>query len=90
MKKIINVTPLEDKKISVVFSDGISGVFDVSPYIRSDFFKQLEDDDYFRKVKLFFSGIGWPNGQDLGPDTIEADLQLTVHEDSPGYGPTHS
>lgn len=90
MKKVISVTPLEGKKVSVVFSDGISGIFDVAPYIRSDFFKQLEDDSYFRQVRLFFSGIGWPDGQDLGPDTIEADLQCTVHENSPGYGQEHS
>jgi hypothetical protein len=77
MKKIISVSPLEGKKVAVVFSDGISGIFDVAPYIRSEFFKRLEDDSYFRQVRLFFSGIGWPDGQDLGPDTIEADLQTT-------------
>lgn len=43
--------------------------------MRSDFFKRLEDDAYFRQVRVFFIGIGWPDGQDLGPDTIEADLQ---------------
>ena len=75
MKKIISVTPLEGKKVTVVFSDGKTGIFDVAPYIRSDFFKRLEDDTYFRQVRLFFTGIGWPDGQDLGPDTIEADLQ---------------
>jgi len=77
MKKIISVSPLEGKKVAVVFSDGISGIFDVAPYIRSEFFKRLEDDSYFNQVRLFFSGIGWPDGQDLGPDTIEADLQTT-------------
>jgi hypothetical protein len=77
MKKIISVSPLEGKKVAVVFSDGTSGIFDVAPYIRSEFFKQLEDDSYFKQVRLFFSGIGWPDGQDLGPDTIEADLQTT-------------
>ena len=75
MKRITSVKPLEGKKLAVVFSDGVSGVFDVSPYIRSDFFKRLEDDDYFKQVRLFFTGIGWPEGQDVGPDTIEADLQ---------------
>ena len=40
MKKIISVSPLEEKKVAVVFSDGISGIFDVAPYIRSDFFKR--------------------------------------------------
>lgn len=77
MKKVISVTPLEGKKVGIVFSDGVSGIFDVTPYIRSDFFKRLQDDDYFKQVRLFFSGIGWPEGQDLGPDTIEAELQIT-------------
>ncbi len=76
MKKVISVKPLEGKKVEIIFSDGVTGIFDVAPYIRSDFFKRLEDDDYFRQVRLFFSGIGWPEGQDLGPDTIEAELQI--------------
>ncbi|HJV35448.1 DUF2442 domain-containing protein [Geomonas sp.] len=75
MNKIVKVTPLDGKKLAVIFEDGRSGIFDVTPYIRSDFFKRLEDDTYFRQVDIFFSGIGWPDGQDLGPDTIEADLQ---------------
>ena len=75
MKKVISVRPLEEKKVAVVFSDGVSGVFDVGPYIKSDFFKRLEDEAYFKQVRLFFSGIGWPEGHDLGTDTIEADLQ---------------
>jgi hypothetical protein len=75
MKKVTSVKPLDGKKVAIVFSDGVSGIFDVSPYIRSEFFKRLEDDEYFKQVRLFFTGIGWPEGQDLGPDTIEADLQ---------------
>ena len=75
MNKIISVNPLENKKVEVVFADGMSGLFDVAPYIKSDFFKRLDDDNYFRQVSLFFTGIGWPEGQDLGPDTIAAELQ---------------
>ena len=75
MNKVIKVTPLDGKKVAVVFADGRAGTFDVSPYIRSEFFKRLEDDAYFKQVSVFFTGIGWPEGQDLGPDTIEADLQ---------------
>ena len=78
MKKVTSVKPLEGKKVEIVFSDGVCGIFDVTPYIRSDFFKRLEDDDYFKQVRLFFNGIGWPEGQDLGPDTIEADLQIVA------------
>lgn len=77
MKKVISVKPIEGKKVEIVLSDGVSGVFDVAPYIRSDFFKRLEDEKYFNQVGLFFGGIGWPEGQDLGPDTIEAELHTT-------------
>ena len=76
MKKVISVKPIKEKKVEVVFSDGVYGIFDVNPYIRGDFFKRLEDEEYFKQVGLFFSGIGWPEGQDLGPDTIEAELQV--------------
>jgi hypothetical protein len=75
MDKIISVSPLENKRVAVVFADGRSGIFDVAPYIRSDFFRHLDDDNYFKQVHLFFTGIGWPEGQDLGPDTIAAELQ---------------
>lgn len=75
MNKIISVCPMEDKKVAVIFSDCKSGIFDVAPYIKSDFFDHLNDDSYFRQVRRFFTGIGWPEGQDLGPDTIAAELQ---------------
>lgn len=82
MKKVISVTPLKDKKVQVTFSDGLSGIFDVAPYIRGEFFKRLEDETYFNQVGIFFTGIGWPDGQDLGPDTIEAELQLIIVEEN--------
>ena len=74
MKKVANVKALEGTKLLVTFSDGESGIFDVAPYLKSEFFKRLEDESYFRQVRLFFCGVGWPDGQDFGPDTIEADL----------------
>ncbi|MBS4095213.1 MAG: DUF2442 domain-containing protein [Sulfuricella sp.] len=40
----------------------------------SEFFRELENEAYFRQVRIFVLGIGWPNGQDLGPDTIAAEL----------------
>lgn len=74
MRTVTFVKPLSNRMISVEFADGLKGTFDVAPYIRSDFFKKLEDDDYFSKVRIFFGGVGWPEGQDLGPDTIAAEL----------------
>ena len=75
MNKVINVNPLSDGVLQVRFADGSEGCFDVKPFMVSDYFYALNDPDYFSKVGLFFSGVGWPDGQDLGPDTIFAHLK---------------
>ena len=51
--------------------------FDVKPCMDSVFFHALMDETYFNQVHPVFKGSGWPNGQDLGPDTIAAKLVET-------------
>lgn len=77
MQKITHVMPLANRIIAVEFADGLKGTFNVAPYMHSDFFKKLEDEAYFSQVRLFFGGVGWPDGHDLGPDTIAAELVTT-------------
>ena len=44
---------------------------DLQPYInRSSFFKQLEDEEYFKTVRVSLGSIQWKNGQDLLPHTL--------------------
>lgn len=77
MNKVVRVQAESAGRVFVEMADGRCGLFDVKPYMRGDFFRELENEDYFRQVRLFFQGIGWPNGQDLGPDTITAELVAT-------------
>jgi len=74
MNKVISVRPQPEGKVFVEMADGRCGEFDVKPYMNSDFFSGLMNESYFSKVRLVFRGIGWPDGQDLGPDTIAAKL----------------
>ena len=74
MNKVIKVDPLPGGYLQVELQDGRCGEFDVNPYMTSDFFLPLKNEAYFQKVGLFFAGIGWPDGQDLGPDTVAAHL----------------
>lgn len=76
MNKIVKAVPLPGGYLQVELHDGRCGEFDVNPYMESDFFAQLKDETYFRKVGLFFAGVGWPDGQDLGPDTVAANLRV--------------
>ncbi|MBK8892433.1 MAG: DUF2442 domain-containing protein [Dechloromonas sp.] len=79
MDKIVSVSAIADGCLKVTFSDGRTGEFDVKPFMRSEFFAALRDQEYFAQVGLFFSGVGWPGGQDLGPDTISAQLFVPEH-----------
>ena len=75
MNKIIQAIPLPGGYLLVELADGRRGKFDVNPFMTSAFFSTLKQDNYFRQVRPFFAGVGWPDGQDLGPDTIAAGLQ---------------
>lgn len=75
MNKIIKAVPLPGGNLQVVMQDGRFGEFDVKPFMNSDFFAALKDENYFQQVCLFFAGVGWPDGQDLGPDTVAAGLK---------------
>ena len=73
--KVVKVSPLAGGRLHVVLHDDLQGEFDVTPFMNSDFFAALKSDDYFKLVGLFFDGVGWPGGQDLGPDTVAAFLR---------------
>jgi hypothetical protein len=74
MIAVIKVVPLKNSLLQVSLSDGREGIFNIMPYCKSDYFKEILQDEYFRQDRLFFRGIGWPHGQDIGTDTIANDL----------------
>lgn len=75
MDTIIKAVPLDNYKIEIVTSSGVSGIFDVKPYLKGSAFKELIDETYFRKVLPAYRGIRWPNEQDFSSDTIIWDIQ---------------
>ncbi|MBK7005658.1 MAG: DUF2442 domain-containing protein [Burkholderiales bacterium] len=79
MEKVVNVSPAANGHVLVALSNNRKGLFDVRPYMNSAYFEALKDPTYFKQVRLVFRGIGWPDGQDLGPDTIAAELIEAVH-----------
>ena len=84
MDKIIKAIPLEDYKIEILTSSGISGIFDVKPYLRGSAFKELINESYFRMVRPAHYGIMWPHEQDFSSDTIIWDIQNTLTRKAEG------
>ncbi|MGD9730753.1 MAG: DUF2442 domain-containing protein [Desulfamplus sp.] len=75
MEKIIKAIPLNNFKIEIVTSSGITGIFDVKPYLGGTAFKELLDESYFRLVRPAHHGIMWPHEQDFSADTIIWDIE---------------
>ncbi len=75
MTKIASVTAMENHRLRISLSNGRKGVFDVPPYFDKGVFRELRDVQYFRRVRVAYGGVAWPNGQDFSPETIEHELQ---------------
>jgi len=75
--KVVRVAALADGWLHVELSDGRSGEFDVKPFIGIRLFRCLEKRCLLQAGGFVFDGVGWPDGQDLGPDTIAAFLRVT-------------
>jgi hypothetical protein len=75
MEKIVKATPLENYTIDIITHSGISGIFDVKPYLNGSAFQELKDERYFCQVQPSHYGIAWPNEQDFSSDTIIWDIQ---------------
>ena len=80
--RIVKVAPMRQNRLRVSLSDGRSGIFDVSPYLGSDFFSALRSPNYFSQVHPIFDGYGiaWPDGQDLSADTVAHHLRLAKQD----------
>jgi len=75
MIEVIAVEPLDNYKLRVTLSNGRKGIFDVFPYLNSDWFQELKDPQYFRCVFINNETISWPHEQDIAPETVEYELQ---------------
>jgi hypothetical protein len=77
--KIIGVEALEDYKIKLKYETGEIKLFDVSPYISGAWYKELNNDSYFKTVHIISSGkgIAWEHGQDIAPHELY-DMSVSI------------
>ena len=68
--KAIDVKPLKNYMLEVLFNNGEKKIFDIKPYLKFEPFKELENENEFRKVKIGGLSIEWENGADICPDEL--------------------
>ncbi len=67
---VIKAEPVKPSILKLTFSTGEIKYFDVSPYWNSSFFKELQDWEYFKEVKVEGRTVQWPHEQDIAPETL--------------------
>jgi hypothetical protein len=70
---VVSVRPLDDYKLELVFENNEKKIFDVTPYLNRGVFQKLRDKDYFKKVKVSFDTVEWPDEIDLEPEVLYED-----------------
>ena len=68
--KAIDVKTLKNYMLEITFDNGEKKIFDVKPYLKFELFKELENEEAFRKVKIAGLSIEWENGADICPDEL--------------------
>jgi Protein of unknown function (DUF2442) len=81
MQKILSAIANDDFTLDLKFDDGSLRKFDVKPYLEYGIFKELKDQHYFKKVRVAFGTVQWPNEQDFSPETLYVESRIV----EPGY-----
>ena len=68
--KVTRVTAKPNYELYVTFYDAGTKLFDMKPYLNKGIFKELQNEKYFKKVRVIWGGIEWPHEQDLSAETL--------------------
>jgi hypothetical protein len=68
--KIVDVKPLSDYKLLLMYETDERKIFDVAPYISGDWFGKLKDYQYFNTVRANGNTVEWKGGQDIAPHEL--------------------
>jgi hypothetical protein len=86
LKDVVEVRPLGGYRVHIRFEDGVQGELDLGRLIRfRGVFAGLADAQEFARVRVDpeLGTIAWPNGADLDPDVLYAEVTGTPIEERP-------
>jgi hypothetical protein len=71
--RVKSVVALPHYKLKIEFNNGEVGVYDCSHLLDFGVFRELKDENYFKKAKAWDGTVVWPHEQDICPDTLYLD-----------------
>ena len=80
--RVSEVTVLDRKRLKLRFDNGEQGIYNCSGLLDVGVFQELQDEMYFRQVRVLDGTVVWPHEQDICPDTLYTDSTMIRHADS--------
>jgi len=77
---IAEIIPKDNYMLYIKAEDGMTGLFDVKPYLDSDVFTPLKEKGEFERIHNGKYFIEWDCGADLSVDTIQARWEIVTTE----------
>jgi hypothetical protein len=78
--RVASVEALPGYRLRVRFLDGLEGVVDISGLVASPdagVFAALAASEAFNRVFVALGAVCWPNGLDIAPDAIYAEIKAS-------------
>lgn len=77
--RAIDVKPLKNYELEVVFENGEIKKFDVKPYLQYKAFQKIKNIEMFNTVKIGGLSIEWADGTDICPDELYNNSRIVFH-----------
>ena len=71
--RVKTVTPTDNYKLLLTFTNGEHGIYDCSSLLDFGVFQELREEGYFQQVTVVDGTVSWPHDQDICPDTLYLD-----------------
>jgi uncharacterized protein DUF2442 len=78
--KPVEVNPLQNYRLQVTFEDGISGIIDLTDFIKKGIFIPLQNVALFNKAYVTHSSIAW--SEELAIDALTIYAEITKKQPS--------
>ena len=73
LPRVKAVKAMADYQLEITFTSGEVGLYDCRPLLSFGVFSELEEEEYFRQVRVVNGTVAWPHEQDICPDTLYLD-----------------
>ena len=68
--KVQTVVAQDDYTLHLTFENEEERIFDMTPYLDKGVFQELQNRSYFKRVRVVWGSVEWPNEQDLSYNTL--------------------